>query len=352
MVTTWSKMAWALVIGCIAIASPARADWFTNLLAWGAIGSIAALVAKKGFKSKDELLLHLQDRSTTAIQQVRHDRSCDLRRRDFDAILPLAAEAAFLASTAYDDPQTAGPGVSQIQLTAPSVGPRGAYATALRTALQGYPLPDGFPRPASWGQSPNRSYDAVFVTYRGTDQLRDWGDANIPQFVGAASQQYQWALRYAQDVLSQVSSDTLVVFSGHSLGGSLATYSALRFGRGAITFNPAGLHPNTLIDAVGDISQLKTSDITNIYHFLSHSEDGVTDLVGNLSFAGYMLLLPGAKYFINISGFSFGSNPSFQRYKDLHLMDPLWREIAAHRRHARPAPSCTELHGRAIYMHP
>jgi hypothetical protein len=340
MVTTWSRIAWALTIVCIASASPARADWFTKLLGVGAIAWLASM-------PKDLALLHLQDRSTTAIQQVRHDRPCDLRRRDFEAILPLAAEAAFLASDAYSDPQW---GASVIQVTAPERGPLGAYATALRTALQGASVPDGFPHPEGWGQSPDRYYDAVFVTFRGTNALIDWF-ANIHQALGANPHQYRWALRYAQKALGQVDDDTLVIFSGHSLGGSLATYSAFRFGKGAITFNAAGLHPDNFVGAVGDISDLKTSDIASIYHFLSHSEDGVTDLVGNLSFAGYSLL-PGAKYFINIPGFRFGSRPSLLRYVDLHDIDALWQAIAAHRRHARPALSCIELHGRAIYMHP
>ena len=338
-----SRLALLLALIFCMPAAPAMADWFTKLLGVGAVVGLGSF-------AKSQTLLHLQSRSTAAITRVQHDRPCDARRSDFEAILPLAAEAALLASDAYADPQAAGPGVSRMELTVPDDGRLGAYATTLWTTLQGYPVPGGFPHPAGWGQSADRYYDAVFVTFRGTNSLVDWL-ANFHQGIGATPQQYQWALRHAQSVIERAGADTLVIFSGHSLGGSLATYSALRFGKGAITFNAAGLHPANLVGAVGDISRLRTSDIGSVYHFLSHSEDGVTDLVGNLSFAGYMLL-PGGKYFINLPGFRFGSAPSLLRYVDLHAIDPLWQELAAHRRHARPALSCVELHGRAIYIHP
>ncbi len=179
----------------------------------------------------------------------------------------------------------------------------------------------------------------MFVTFRGTSSLVDW-IANIHQGVGATPQQYQWALRYATAVLDSLDERTLVVFSGHSLGGSLAMYSALSLGKGAITFNSAGLHPANFAAAVGDISRLRTSDIGSIYHFLSHSPEGVTDLVGNFSFAGYALL-PGAKYFVNIPAFRFGTLPSLSQYVGLHDIDPL---VAGDRGTAAGRSRAAELH--------
>jgi hypothetical protein len=120
--TIWSRLTCMLAIVGVASAPPARADWFTKLLA---VNAVAALI----HFSKNQLLLHLQARSTTAITNVEHDQPCDDRRRDFDAILPLATEAALLASTAYADPQAYGPGVSRIEPTAPARGPLGVYAT-------------------------------------------------------------------------------------------------------------------------------------------------------------------------------------------------------------------------------
>src|SRR3546814_16631618 len=43
-----------------------------------------------------------------------------------------------------------------------------------------------------------------------------------------------------------------IIFSGHSLGGGLATAAGLATGAQTIVSNPAGVHPDTVADALAD----------------------------------------------------------------------------------------------------
>jgi hypothetical protein len=99
------------------------------------------------------------------------------------------------------------------------------------------------------------------------------------------------------------------------------------------------------------MNELKTTDITNVYHFLAHSADGRTDVVGNLSFAGYSIL-PGAKYFIQRKYIVLGTEPSLLKYKALHAVKPFGpRLLEIEENGASQAMSCEELHGREIFIH-
>jgi hypothetical protein len=82
------------------------------------------------------------------------------------------------------------------------------------------------------------------VAFRGSDSLIDWTGTNIPQAFGMANGQYSQAAKVAFDLSSALGNN--VVFTGHSLGGGLASVAALRTGLPAVTFNAAGVSSRTL----------------------------------------------------------------------------------------------------------
>jgi RHS repeat-associated protein len=78
----------------------------------------------------------------------------------------------------------------------------------------------------------------VVLAYAGTDDGMDWV-SNIGQSVGLPTPQYEKALDLAQKYKEWYGSE--LQFTGHSLGGGLATASALATDSPASTFNPAGV---------------------------------------------------------------------------------------------------------------
>jgi len=82
------------------------------------------------------------------------------------------------------------------------------------------------------------------LAFAGSNQLRDWR-TNIAQAVGVNTKQYQQAIEIARDAKRQ-HGDTLMVVTGHSLGGGLATNVAAAVGIPAIVYNAAAVHDRTL----------------------------------------------------------------------------------------------------------
>lgn len=81
------------------------------------------------------------------------------------------------------------------------------------------------------------------LAFRGTDNLGDWKD-NFIQASGGSSKQYGNAVVLASALDQALPPDSLS-FTGHSLGGGLATAAALSVDAPATVFNPAALHPDT-----------------------------------------------------------------------------------------------------------
>lgn len=81
------------------------------------------------------------------------------------------------------------------------------------------------------------------VAYRGTAEGADW-IANAQQGVGMRSDHYDSAMSIARQV--DKASGGNVSFTGHSLGGGLASSAAAVTGRPANTFNSAGLSARTV----------------------------------------------------------------------------------------------------------
>jgi hypothetical protein len=132
------------------------------------------------------------------------------------AQLQHALENARLAENVYNDDGSAPPGWKRIQVWQdPNTG---FYAAAYRSDVDGH----------------------VVVAYRGTEpsSFRDWV-ADGQQALGGTTPQYTQAVAVAHQAQAQYGSG--LEFTGHSLGGGLASAASLATGAHADTFNPANL---------------------------------------------------------------------------------------------------------------
>jgi hypothetical protein len=89
------------------------------------------------------------------------------------------------------------------------------------------------------------------VSFRGThDIYKDFVKANVPQSVGLESTYYNRAMLIGRSVAGKIANKILqpgdVEFTGHSLGGGLASAASVVSGIKATTQNAAGLHPKTV----------------------------------------------------------------------------------------------------------
>jgi hypothetical protein len=83
----------------------------------------------------------------------------------------------------------------------------------------------------------------VVLAYAGTENWTDvWVDAK--QALGFETDQYKQAAELAEKAIDAFGDK--LSFTGHSLGGALATQAAAITGLLAVVYNPAGLHDNTL----------------------------------------------------------------------------------------------------------
>ncbi|MDX1451678.1 MAG: DUF6792 domain-containing protein [Oleiphilaceae bacterium] len=118
----------------------------------------------------------------------------------------------------------------------------------------------------------NTETNDLVVAYKGTEPLSpvDWVE-DAEQVFGQ-SEQYRDAVAFARDLSTQVdqyntqnglSGDAAMklTFTGHSLGGGLATASALATGREAFVFDAAGLSTGTISNLSLDTSH--ASKVTN-----------------------------------------------------------------------------------------
>ena len=88
--------------------------------------------------------------------------------------------------------------------------------------------------------------DKLVFVFGGTNpaSLADWW-TNVKQAFGFETSQYKQAAGYARDVAGHIGTGSLR-FTGHSLGGGLASIAAHVTGHPATTYNAAGLHSNTI----------------------------------------------------------------------------------------------------------
>lgn len=89
------------------------------------------------------------------------------------------------------------------------------------------------------------SGDSYVVAFRGSQTGEDWKN-NVQQALGLNSESYAKALEIGK-AIARVDAD--VSFTGHSLGGGLASAAAVASGREAVTFNASGLSDRTIAGA-------------------------------------------------------------------------------------------------------
>jgi len=89
----------------------------------------------------------------------------------------------------------------------------------------------------------NANSNEYVLAFRGSDNFGDWKD-NFLQASGAATKQYKRSVALAKALRQALPAES-IRFTGHSLGGGLATAAALAIDTEATVFNPAALHPDT-----------------------------------------------------------------------------------------------------------
>ena len=131
----------------------------------------------------------------------------------------------------------------------------------------------------------------VVVAFRGTAGGNDWVAA-ARQAAGLGTDHYRQALALGRQIARSGANN--VTFTGHSLGGGLASAAGLASGRAATTFNAAGLSDATVTqaDAIRAPSRRGVPDIRAYYvrgEILSALQDGGDRVAGALlghAFAG------------------------------------------------------------------
>ena len=107
------------------------------------------------------------------------------------------------------------------------------------------------------------------VAFRGTKwwDIRDWRANLLQAFVG--DRQYTDALRYVRGLLERPEmKNASVTFVGHSLGGSLAQYCGLAFGKDTYCFNSAALGVSMVLSLGKNFDTNKS----HIWHFVREGD--------------------------------------------------------------------------------
>ncbi|MGJ0635803.1 phospholipase [Xenorhabdus bovienii] len=88
-----------------------------------------------------------------------------------------------------------------------------------------------------------RNKGLYIVSFTGSNEIQDFM-ASIRQGLGFKEEQYGQAVKLAQAALKGFGEN--VIFTGHSMGGGLASVAALTTGKPAVIFNAAGVSDSTL----------------------------------------------------------------------------------------------------------
>jgi hypothetical protein len=117
------------------------------------------------------------------------------------------------------------------------------------------------------------------MAFRGTVGGDDWIKANIPQALGHKSDYYNNAMEIGR-ILSKLGDR--VEFTGHSLGGGLASAASVVGGIKATTQNAAGLHDNTSDEFGVKLDRNTSLSQVNAYRINDENENK-TELLTSIS---------------------------------------------------------------------
>lgn len=110
---------------------------------------------------------------------------------------------------------------------------------------------DAYVKDDSVGFSAGAFLDAsgnIVIAFTGTNEFADWVTGNVPGALGVRSPQVEHALAFVSDVLARYEGEgKSVTFTGHSLGGGLASLMAVFFAKDAHTFDPAPFQASALV---------------------------------------------------------------------------------------------------------
>ncbi len=125
----------------------------------------------------------------------------------------------------------------------------------------------------------NKNTGEYVLAFAGTNQVRDFTKANIPQNFALSSDQYAAATRLGNVAGRAVPG---LDFAGHSLGGGLASAAISNSSSSgkAYTYNSAGLNPKTLVRYGGDFDRAQRR--TEHWNYMS---DPLTSLQARLGAA-------------------------------------------------------------------
>lgn len=130
----------------------------------------------------------------------------------------------------------------------------------------------------------NENTGEYVLGFEGTSKIyniRDWWNGNFPQALGIAPVQYDLAVQLALSVDDNKKIDSeKLSFTGHSLGGGLATMASMVTGREAVTFNSSGLRKTSLLNNLA----LERSHIVGTKNGKFHFEiEGLKETINGLN---------------------------------------------------------------------
>ena len=129
----------------------------------------------------------------------------------------------------------------------------------------------------------------IVISFAGTGSNVDWW-ANAGGFFGVTSTQLEQAADYYLQVKNANPPGTTISFTGHSLGGGLASLLAVFFGETAVTFDQAPFRnsasvavANTLLSYLSDPARgYSTQDLQGLTNFIGAAANGGIPNEGNV----------------------------------------------------------------------